>query len=350
MSVALTVFSKSHATKAAHGKVASNATASNKTDLPENQIAYLVELPTTDIVTVTRPIIDKLTFVCSFFDKDAASVLKEALLDAVKEDNGPYKSVPKAGVGQKRYKVNVHLRHAASNQAILIQVDPGSPKIAFARFEFNPVKLGPPGMAFFREELSNLLMHQIPWSQFVKQARVTRIDLACDLVNVSVDSLALSTSVLGKNHIYFGMKGALETAYLAVKKGKSGKLIAYNKKRQLTDTKQNPQFGDLAHTRIETRVTTKYAMDQLAKLDNPFAKIDIRYLSPTAKGVPDHAWAHFTDAIRYRGVTAALAPVPLWLRPTYKAGLDAMAAPLWRPIDIWSTWSSVLEAANIAGD
>ena len=346
----LKVFAKSHAAGTVHGEIASQPAASNKTNPPEHQIAYCVELPTTDVVTVTKPIIDKLAFVGSFADVDAAPVLKGALLDAVKDEKSPYKNAPKASVGQKRYKVNVHLHHAASNQAILIQVDPGSPKVAFARFEFNPAKLGPSGMEFLRTELSDLLMHQVPWSQFATQARVTRIDLACDLVNVGVEALAFSTSVLGKSHVYFGMKGAVQTAYLAVKKGKSGKITAYNKKRQLKDTGKDPQYGDLAHTRIEVRLATKYPMNQLAKLQNPFAKIDLRYLAPTADGIEDHIWAHFTDAVRYRGVTAALALIPSGLRPPYEAGLNALASPLWRPADIWGTWPSVLHATKIAED
>ncbi len=181
--------------------------ASNKTNLPDNQIAYKVGISPTESVTVTTPIIDKLAFVFSHADPDGDSSLKESLLEAIKDDPTLYKSAKKASVGQKRYKLNVQLHHAASGQNVLIQADPGSAKVAFARFELNPAKLGAEGMAFFRAELAQLLTHQVPWSAIAAKAKVTRLDLACDLVGIGVDTLAMNATVEGKSHVYFGMKG-----------------------------------------------------------------------------------------------------------------------------------------------
>ncbi len=214
------------------------------------------------------------------------------------------------------------------------------------RFELNPAKLGKGGLDFFRERLADFLLVEADWSDISAGAKITWIDLASDIINLGMERLHFHVSSTGKTHAYFGLKGATETVYLGLKKGKSGKVTIYNKRQQLKDTKRLAKYDGLPHTRVEIRARTALSIDNLGKLSNPFDKLDIGYLPHKAENMPAHVWQHFCDSVRYRGITEALNIVPSERLPIYKAALD-QGEPIWRPLEIWKSWPGSLDGAGL---
>ncbi len=311
-------------------------------------VAYNVPVSPDQVITVTASIIDKLSLTLPVGDDPTTvAAVKNALAGLSDSNKAP--PTGKAKLGPTKYRTNVHLLHAPSGQHILVQADPTS-NLAFLRFEMNPAKLGADGVRFWRNNVAEIFGHADASLNAASKATVTRIDLACDLINVRIDSLAFKANVSGKTITYIGMKGRLETIYMAVKAHKSGEISGYNKKRQLKDQGLESQYGDLQHTRVEVRVLARRPITQLTDMKNPFRKVEVTYLPRTAPSLPLHVWRHFTDAVRYRGLTAALEPIPAHLRDAYLAGLNGLASPLWQPDLIWAKWPRVLAASGLLAD
>jgi len=335
--------------------LALKAAASNKpkTDYSafatSNAIAYTVAIPPDQNVVITAPIIDKITLTLPVNEPPAIlGVIKQRLI-GFKNANGQ-----SAGAhfkpGSIKYGVSAHLVHEPTGESVFVQAAPKSPKVAFLRFEMNPAKLGPDGIWFWRKLVADLLGLSGVWSCMASTATMTRVDLACDLVGVRIDRLALVANRRGKCVMYFGLNGKIETAYLGATSGKNAPMIAYNKKAQLQEFDEEPQCGDLEHTRMEMHVISRRPISTLADIANPFTKVNVMYLPRDVSGVPPHAWQHFTDSVRYRGLAAALEPIPQALRVNYMAGFDALPEPLWQPEKIWSKWNGVLADSGLLSD
>ncbi|TDI65643.1 MAG: hypothetical protein E2O90_07015, partial [Alphaproteobacteria bacterium] len=117
------------------------------------------------------------------------------------------------------YVVSVKLVEPTTQQAILIQAKPKSEKTkSFMRFEWNPSKLGPDGMAFFRKRFTEIFEGTFTYADLLQQGKVTRVDVAVDLMNVSIDDVLIVTKTPEKSHVYYGIDGGTETMYLGASK------------------------------------------------------------------------------------------------------------------------------------
>ena len=318
---------------------------SNKTiDVPYKLIAYQSK----DQWYILTPKVDYISFTYNI-PLDDQDAVKQALWDLPKED-GPFSPAKKK---VSRYKTRVNLTHPASGKSVLIEADPKPTKdgkmVPFLRFQFNPDKLGPDGMAFMKERLEYAFSGNYPWKAIAINCKVTRIDLAIDILNVPIDQLLISSSKAGKSHCYYSATGVLETAYLEVKSGKAGNTYAYNKNQQLMDMKRNPKYDGVPHTRIELRVRTSRSIVKLGALPNPFTKLNIAYPSLVGKSPEQpHNWQHLLDSVRYRGRKAALALIPDdSLREAYEDALTSAQGEFWKPRKLWKKWPDILKGSGL---
>ena len=116
------------------------------------------------------------------------------------------------GWGAGKYARSYGLSVGKGKQ-VLIQCTAGKTDTAFLRFEFNPDHIGPEGVAVFKETLPEIMDGKVSYGDFAKTSRVTRIDVAVDLINVDIEDLLIGVKKPGKKVSYFGIGGKIETAY-----------------------------------------------------------------------------------------------------------------------------------------
>jgi hypothetical protein len=197
--------------------IKSTALSSNKTqgklEIGKDELAYwnFIGSETAGVgnaVYVLRPKLDKLSLVFNVERESHRKTIKGLLLSAVKDEQVPWYQEAKSAGQAKKYNVEALLTPPDGKHPILIQVDPKKkkePKPAFMRFEFNPYKLGKKGLAFFKENLSEFLLDQIKYDDLKKDGKLTRLDIACDLVNVQLGDLVFRSLKPGKSHVYYGL-------------------------------------------------------------------------------------------------------------------------------------------------
>jgi hypothetical protein len=100
------------------------------------------------------------------------------------------------------------------------------------------------------------------------ERKVTRVDIAVDIVGLHLAALLLSNKTGGKQHWYLSPEGKPETGYLGIKpKDKNAKWKIYNKRQDIKDKSKFPieqAFGGLSRTRLE--YTNHWIVSWLSKL------------------------------------------------------------------------------------
>lgn len=280
--------------------------------------------------------------------------VKANLVGLGEEPGEPWKPLIKT----KMYSLRRSLRHPASGESILIEAAPPPPPglkapVSYLRFKFNPAKLGPDGVAFLRDRLTEVFLIEHPWSLIASHCTVTQMDVAADLLGVKTGDLLVGDYKPGsakagplKRMFVFSAAGALESLYLV---GKSAKVRLYNKRQELIDKKEPAAFGGTAYTRIEMVTKPQRPITKLAAMTNPFGKLTVHNLTKPVEP-PDglHNWTFFLDCCRVRGLKAALALLPTdELRQAYQDALSAAEVPIWKPEKLWAKWPAVLEASGL---
>jgi hypothetical protein len=183
---------------------------------------------------------------------------------------------------------------------VLVQAGPKKKTTTHSlRLEFNPAALGSPGIAFLKAQLETLVLEGLSFSDIITKGKVTRVDIAVDIVGVHLADLLILVNSGGKQHWYLSAKGKLETGYLGMKTGdKNAKWKTYNKRQEIKDHSTSPKeqaYGGLSHTRVEYRYATNKPFLELDTLENRFNEISLAY--PKApKGVKPYAWAFLSTA------------------------------------------------------
>lgn len=336
---------------------ASKAGTSNKPEVELGLVAIFDPLTKFLKPRVLGPIIDKITITYDIKNKTAQDAIVE-LYAASLQAGAQYKEAGYKTKASSAYAINAILTEPASGEAILIQVGrkkskktaivPPKKKLSFMRLEFNPDKLKVKGLNYLKEELSKHFLGQYSFKDIAATGRVTRIDLAADLLYVRSDQLIYSSAKGGKSISYFGVSGTLESSYLE-KKSSSAKVAIYNKRQEQKDIGGDPFFGSVNHTRIERHVSTTLVLINLHNLSNPFK--DLTIVSPLKTVTPPeeyHHWLMFLDSCRFRGVEKALALLPSEdLKVKYKETLKSADEGIWNPVTIWKNWPKRLSSSGL---
>lgn len=190
------------------------------------------------------------------------------------------------------------------------------------RLEINPRKLGPKG---FKTLLAILNDPHGPFAgkAVLKNARVTRIDVAVDFEGVQTDDLVAFHKDEHQRSMYIGADGVLETLYLHGKPSKtkpSGKVLVglYDRAKERLKKGKQPPFGPSPVTRVELAKNMSAPHNSLAKiatLADPFGSVRVGYLMGQG-AKPQNWWCEYVGLRRAKnhGGTVAL------------LGLDAQTA------------------------
>lgn len=260
--------------------------------------------------------------------------------------------------GKQNYKNRFELTYPGNGEKILIELNPKKSSTSFMRLEFNPAKLGLEGMEFLRLRIESILCNNYPWQDIAAKGRVTRIDIAVDIIGTyaDIDSLQAmeapqaTKAIPGKKWGFYASSGETETIYLGVKgKGKLAPIILYNKAQQLTDTNSPPMYGNCPHIRVEVRKTPQCSITSLLSMKNPLLDVSIiDSFQPVTPPETPHAWRFFLDCCHLRGKEHALSLLPSEeLREAYAKALKTAEHKLWRPEKLWEKWSIVMERSGL---
>lgn len=262
--------------------------------------------------------------------------------------------------GKHLYTKRFSLTHPETQEKVLIEASPKLPKQesskppAFMRFEFNPEKLGPKGMSFLHTQLIEVFFDMYPWAAIADGCRVTRLDLAVDLVGVATDELIVERVVWGKpkaakRKCIFSPEGKLETVDLDYRRGKLSPVVVYNKAKELADNKAPSMFGGVPFTRVELRLQPNRSLATLHKMKNVFFGVSVICPTKTAPlPCSEDTWTFFLDSCRLRGAAAALSHLPTEAsKKTFQDALEGTDKKVWRPAKLWPAFKKSLAQSGL---
>ena len=184
------------------------------------------------------------------------------------------------------------------------------------RLEMNPRKLGETGF----KQLRKLLGKSFGLKGLVEAARVTRLDVAVDVVGVHVSEVVARYKKQGKRSYYIGNNGALETVYIhrktppfkqkfddggAIKalhsRQPAGQAVlrVYDRVAERAALGKPAPFGEAPVTRTEFVKDRfkKFHLANLASMPDPLKEIWAGY-APSQKSGPAALWRRYVAAVR----------------------------------------------------
>lgn len=262
----------------------------------------------------------------------------------------------KANKSKHRYKINIAIT-APNGVPVLVQVCPKYNKLVnkgFIRLEFNPSKLGKTGIAWLYDFiLDELFLHQVSALQFFAYCHVTRIDLCVELLGQDLNNLYVvpPPKIRGKRKQYLSADGKLETIYYNIHTKRNSDLYFYNRRQNQLDKGEDPEFGEIAHTRVEKRYdmkNSKSGMFGLKNLKNPFADIKLYNLGDVAPyGFDEAEWEILKEAIKGLGHKKVESLLTEQQRYALLDHLGNEGSAFWYPETVWSGWEDCLDASGL---
>lgn len=174
------------------------------------------------------------------------------------------------------------------------------------RIEFNPRKLGAKGIFDLVDAIHDATGQRFLVGKFLSSCRVTRIDIAVDVIGLSVPELIVTAKSEAKRVHYYGSDGCLESVYLHKKTStaktsepkpssrKLGTQIAriYDRRRELISSNKQPDYGLVPMTRIEVMKkhfgNKPFELLSLFHLKNPLKDI---FVGLATSAAPENQWA-----------------------------------------------------------
>lgn len=326
-------------------------TPSNKTQKIKLQLianAYKYKVGGLYNVYVQGPLIDKISITVPVADKETREKIQHSLVSMAGDQDEPQFEF--ASVVKTNYAHAINCTPPGANDKILIQVVPKKiTTTGFLRFEFNPTKIGGENLAMFKELLFELSYTELSWADVIKAGRVTRLDVAIDMINAPTSDLLIESHVPGKSHVYFSQSGNVETSYVGLKKpGKASDQKVYDKLQEETDKNIDPGYSGVFRTRVE--ITLKAGNQKLSNLEgtkNLFKRITVIHPGDPPKSADPLLWTLYLDSCRFRGIDNATALIPNAIGKNFQAQLETAGEQTWQPEKIWSRWAKALEKTGL---
>lgn len=370
------------------------------TIIARRDVAYTHRISAKHKVYITKPKIDKISIVYDIPDIDVRKIILGGLMETF--DLGEDEVVQRAkGGSQQKYKMAAQICPPNTEHKMLVQLAPKAKATKFLRLEFNPDLLGCANVKWALSYLSDEILYPpYNWSDLIHNGLVTRVDVACDLVNIWVGDPLVKQHNNHKSHVFHGLNGWPETIYInpLTANGNLRKYgdMVYDKARQLKDTAKqlkdkakrlrnkanqlkgiNQQLEDKAeqleaqakqlenespdlvyhesipHTRVEVKYKgVKKSPLELATIKDKFHFFEILAFgpdkAPDKTGGKSYIWKLFLDSCRYRGEGSAIELLPKELQDRYMDVLNLEEkAPLWRPHKIWKHWPEVVADSGL---
>jgi hypothetical protein len=332
-------------------KIPKQPVSSNKKDLTQettpqgdDQAIQSNGTPDTDI---PKPFIDKLTVNFTFQSAKQAYETHGVLYQNLTGDTEYFTSVGKPVKGFKLAR-QIVLPDCSSRPRIdySFHADPdnGVTLADRVRLEFNPSKLGVAGLEHLHGILSSVISGG--WQVFVKHGRISRLDVAVDLVGVRITKLKMVPKKAVVSQTWNSSKGKLLTYQWGKPTGSYTQI--YNKTAEMEA--RGKAVSGPPITRFERRLKQPgcKTLTKLVELDNPFEGFVLTNAMPQASdGGKDWMWPLFCDSVTIRGLHAALQLVSEGKRPVYKKRFANAAPNWWNPEAIWAQWPAVVQQSKI---
>jgi hypothetical protein len=101
--------------------------------------------------------------------------------------------------------------------------------------------------------LENQVVGALDFKHTIETGKISRVDIAVDLVGIRIDSLDIRYFGKGKSHWYYSPSGEPETGYYGISPSPKGKknapYVAYNKRKELKEK----GLSDDVHRSLRTR-------------------------------------------------------------------------------------------------
>jgi len=334
--------------------------------------AHEIEVKPGLIIKVLKPKIDAISLTCN--GKKALDVIAKfnndkykavahdywkgfyarAILEAMSPDHD---LVEFAGKRTPGYGFSVVLKLKSSGALVKLSGKPVGHRAAI-RMEYNPSH-------FDKKSIKDLLavwwmiyLGNVPLPALLVDARMTRLDVAVDVLNVKPYDLLVYHKKIWKIWSASSYPHGVETLNYYLQSGhhkspllspkKRSNLIVYNKKKELIANGKYPEYGDLEHTRIEWSLTKNMPLSNLAKMPYPFSNWEIRRTIVEESPLPGGLWQLLLDSARFRGFGAAgkLIPKESWLKGITKIPENYLPKDVVTQ-SLWQYWDEAIKNAHL---
>ncbi len=273
--------------------------------------------------------IDKISLTCNDAHPDLAEISCNQLIQT---GNSGFSGLQiRTG---RRHHLQCTLPINGSSSSLLIQAGPRHSGISDYRFEFNPSVVGPNGLSEIRSFVDSHF--EIGLQHLFLNGKITRIDLALDLMGLTLEKVIVRGLGSRKHSIFTGQTGEIETVYLG--SGTRNRAVAYAKQSKTGTT----------FLRLERRMKPYIRGQELWIMPNPFTKIQMvstDSLLPHLSGIIPR---HFFDSVRMRGLGHALAELPSKQRKAIKVAMADPNNSLLPSIEqVWTSWPALLRQSGL---
>lgn len=297
--------------------------------------------------TVSSLFIDKLTLTYSpddTYDDRARISLIDYVKDSLREmQSSPDHNVRYFGRDSNRGYLHNWLVHLSANQSkqLRISTAPFYADAAALRLEFNPRHYPTSAMRSLWQFLEELLLDS--FDLFLREAAVTRMDLAVDVMPLTPHSIIVSADGLRRGDIRTGDFGEVQSFKLG-SNGSNRSYCIYDK-----DPEDNSRISRTPlTTRVEVRLRGLGKIRDLRSIDNPFQQLHV-YGSLDPTGMRERFTTKqklFVIAANSLGLQPALQILGRTeTRRRYIEWLDQELAVGWFDSEsIWSGYPAALDA------
>ena len=314
--------------------------------------AYSYTRPTKFQVAVMRPKVDRIAVTYPVTSQEDRTAIRDHFKGLADDPGATHvcKWSKMKRWGSVKYARSYGL-YVGQGERVLVQCTAENVDVAFLRMEFNPARIGSDGVAQFWSTLAEVTGGKVKHEDVAACGRVTRLDIAVDLINIDLEDLLVGTPKPGVTMGYFGLTGKAETKYLNVNK-RGSNLYVYDRRERLRKLQEEgigdgPEYGDAKHTRVEVRTRADKPITSLGGLQNRLKRVDLIDIEAAEPPEKQHHWRLFQDSCRYRGLAAALAQLPVDVRKQYTAAIDAVSGELWQPEMLWSLWPETIHESGL---
>jgi hypothetical protein len=272
--------------------------------------------------------IDKISLTCNDTNPDQVQEVCDRLLDSA---NRPFSGIHiKSG---RRHRLQCAIPIPNSTGSFLMQAGSRHSDISDYRFECNPAIIGPEGLSYASSFINSVI--DMGANALFANGKVTRIDIALDLLGLSLEHTVVRSRGQWKHAVFTDGKGRIESIYLG--SVKANRTVVYKKTR-----------GDCDFLRVERRMKPNIRGSELFRLPNPFDKVQMISTNSLIPHLGGMIPSQFFDSVRMRGIGHVIAELPPRQRRAIKQVLADPEESLLPSMPlVWNVWPHVLNGCGL---
>lgn len=334
-------------------------------EVEAERVCKVIHATETHKVVVLKPLIDKLriTFSGQNVIKHVKGLQAKAYWDQVNERAV---SVLKHDIhpdisacSMEGYRIG--LRVALGDGAVAtFGFKPVKKTQAAVRLELNPSKLTKSSFLKLLDAWDHVEYGNIPLVAHLTSARVTRCDVAFDILNLTLADLIVYCPKVWKMWVCSGMETGIQSIqfyksskqkspFLSPKKRSN--VIVYDKEEERRAQGFKPEFGSLAHTRVEFNLEKNCFLPGLLNIQFPAGDWKFCRVATASPPIPISRWRLFLDSARLRGFAEAQELLDESERDALEQAKIGPSGPFFDLLDksVWSYWDDAFKGLGLVG-